>query len=241
MTTSGGTDEDGQCTVVVTANKNTALDEHVIAIALKGPATADNADTTATVTVVGKPVTAVFVDAPTTLPLNDDQPITIRLLDANGDAVANGVAVKVQATGDGLVIGEGKTAGDNGEVTRTVIATAADDQGLITLVVSVGDAVIGQRNFEVGAMVDAAPVTVDAFAPAIAAAGQTFTSYSGGTVAELMGALAAAGATSATAALADGSTVTVIVGAPGFVNADFNAAFSNGVPAPTVLAVRSLN
>ena len=143
------------------------------------------------------------------------------------------LGVDVQATGDGLVIGEGKTAGDNGEVTRTVIATSADDQGLITLVVSVGDAVIGQRNFEVGAMVDAAPVTVDAFAPAIAAAGQTFTSYSGGTVAELMAALAAAGATSATVTLADGSTVTVIVTPLAFVNADFNAAFSNGVPAGT--------
>ena len=35
------------------------------------------------------------------------------------------------------------TADDTGQVTRTVIATAADDQGLITLVVSVGDTVLG--------------------------------------------------------------------------------------------------
>ena len=56
-----------------------------------------------------------------------------------------------------------------------------------------------------------------------------------------MAALAAAGATSATATLADGSTVTVIVTTLGFVNADFNAAFSSGVPAGTILAVQSLN
>ena len=63
----------------------------------------------------------------------------------------------------------------------------------------------------------------------------------GGTVPELMAALAAAGATSASATLADGSAVTVIAGAPSFVNADFYAAFPGGVPAGTILAVRSLN
>jgi hypothetical protein len=57
----------------------------------------------------------------------------------------------------------------------------------------------------------------------------------------LISALEAANATSATATLGDGSTVTVIVTSLAFVNADFNAAFPGGVPAGTILAVRSVN
>ena len=79
------------------------------------------------------------------------------------------------------------------------------------------------------------------FSPPIAAQGQTFTSYSGGSVDQLIADLDASEATSATATLADGSTVTVIVTSLGIVNEDFNAAFPGGVPAGTILAVRSVN
>ena len=86
-------------------------------------------------------------------------------------------------------------------------------------------------------------VTGDAggtFAPPLAAAGQTFTVFSGGTVAGLLTALSASGATSATATLGDGSTVTAIVTTLAFVNADFSAAFAAGVPAGTILATRAV-
>ena len=100
-----------------------------------------------------------------------------------------------------------------------LVTVIALDEGQIAIFALVDD-LSAHEVVAIGSVVEVA------FEPAIAAAGQTFTSYSGGTVAELMAALAAAGATSATATSADGSTVTMIVTTLGFVNADFNAAFS---------------
>ncbi len=65
------------------------------------------------------------------------------------------------------------------------------------------------------------------------------TRFGGGTVPQLLEALADAGATSATATLPDGSTVTLIVTGLDFVNLAFASAFPNGVPPGTLLFVRA--
>ena len=193
-----------------------------------------------TITVVGKPA-SVSIAAPESIEPLAAGVVVVSVRDANGNPVPAGTGVSIAATGDGAIIrSERMTVGDRGDASVTVIAAAKDTGGQIAIFALVGD-LSAHTIVTVGAVVEADPVPVAAFAPAIAAAGQTFTSYSGGTVPELMAALAAAGATSASATLADGSAVTVIAGAPSFVNADFYAAFPGGVPAGTILAVRSLN
>ena len=211
--------------ILVTADSDTALGEHVIEV------TASGKKATVTITVVGPPA-SVSITAPESIEPLELGEVLVSVSDAAGRPVPAGTSVSIAATGDGTIIGANHvTAGDSGIVEVKVIAL---DEGQIAIFALV-DGFSAYEVVAIGSVVEAA------FAPAIAAAGQTFTSYSGGTMAELMAALALTTATSATAALADGSTVTAIVGSPAFVNADFNAAFSSGVPAGTFLAVRSLN
>ena len=219
--------------LIFEANAMTELGDHVIELSIDGKTA------TVTITVVGKPA-AVSITAPKSIEPLAAAAVLVSVRDADDRPVPAGTKVDIAATGDGAIISDAHlTVGDSGDVSVTVIAADKDTGGLIAIFALVEGVEAAHAVVAVGAVVEPDPAPVDAFETAIAAAGQTFTSYSGGTVPELMAALADTTATSATAALADGSTVTVIVGAPAFVNADFNAAFSNGVPARTVLAVRS--
>ncbi len=221
--------------IIFEADAKTALGDHVIELE------ADGKKTTVTITVAGKPA-SVSIAAPESIEPLAAGIVLVSVRDADDNPVPAGTDVNIAATGDGAIIrSEHKTVGDSGDVSVTVIAADKDTGGLIAIFALVGDDLSAHAVVLVGSVVEPDPVPVAAFVPTIAAAGQTFTSYSGGTVADLMAALAAAGATSASATTADGSTVTVIVTTLGFVNADFNAAFSSGVPAGTILAVRSLN
>ena len=211
--------EDG--TFVFTANAKTKLGKHVIELTAIG-----GKKTTVTITVVGKPA-SVSIAAPESIEPLAAAVVMVSVRDADDRPVPAGTKVDIAATGDGAIIRSAQTTGgDSGNVSVTVIAADKDTGGLIAIFALVDGVEAAHALVAVGAVVEPDPVPVAAFAPAIAAAGQTFTSYGGGTVAELMAALAAAGATSASATTADGSTVTVIVTTLGFVNADFNAAFS---------------
>ncbi len=79
-----------------------------------------------------------------------------------------------------------------------------------------------------------------AFTPTIAPFGWTFTIYCGGTVAQLIAALDAAGATTAHTTLIDGHRVTGVATALPFPNDKLRASYPNGIPASTILAIRSL-
>lgn len=87
----------------------------------------------------------------------------------------------------------------------------------------------------IGMVTDVTDVPSGGFTPA-AGPGATLASYGGGSVAQLEAELLEIGATSA-AATVDGSFVVLIVGAPAFVNAEFNAAFASGFSADTPMLV----
>jgi hypothetical protein len=142
--------------------------------------------------------------------------------------------VKAAATGSGIVIDTTPPISDDGTIAVRVIVE--DLGGNVVKVVATVGGVMGSHNVVVGA-----GTAGGSFSPAIAPQGQTFTVYGGGDVTALLAALASASATSATASLGDGSTVTAIVTELSFVNADFVAAFPTLVPQGTILAVRSVN
>ena len=85
-------------------------------------------------------------------------------------------------------------------------------------------------------MVDVpAPTMGEGFAGALAP-GVTLTTYGGGTVAQLEADASTAGATSVSVT-DSGTFVVLVVGAPSFVNEDFDNLFPDGVPANTVVLV----
>jgi hypothetical protein len=67
-------------------------------------------------------------------------------------------------------------------------------------------------------------------------AGFNISQYNGGTVAEMAADAAAAGATTVSVTV-EGGFLTYVVGAPAFVNAAFEANFTDGIPAGTGVLV----
>ena len=151
---------------------------------------------------------------------------------------ASGIGIGV--TGAGIIALPAGAVVAAGVITVNVVVEDQTGNTVLVRVTNLAGTVIGTHMVIVHMVI----VTGDAggtFAPPIAATGQTFTVYSGGSVAGLITSLGGATATSGTAnnPLAAGTTVTVIVTTLAFVNADFNAAFPGGVPTGTILAVRA--
>jgi len=151
----------------------------------------------------------------------------------------------VGVTGAGLLApGPAGAIGAQGLITVNVIGEDQQGNSIAVVVANASGSIQAQHNVqitpEVGAGGSIGGSGTGVFSPVVAPQGQTFTTFSGGSLQSLLSALQAAGATSATATLPNGSTVTAIVTTLSFVNADFSAAFPT-IPAGTIFAVRSLN
>jgi hypothetical protein len=224
----------GFCNIVVEEDTATGASPEgvqTVQVSLNLPfVTADSQD----IELVGAAAAVTFVSQTPESPANlDTVSVTFICTTAGGLACLPGDAAAA-ATGAGIIIDTTPAIGADGLFTVQVIVE--DLGGNVVKVLATVGAVSGDHNIVVGAGIGGGGT----FSPPIAPAGQTFTVYSGGTVEGLIADLSANDATSATATLGDGSTVTVIVTTLIFVNADFSAAFPT-VPAGTILAVRSVN
>lgn len=180
-----------------------------------------------------------------TVPALEQFSVVFRCTTPGGLDCLPGPVPFVGITGAGLLApGPAGAIGAQGLITVNVIAE--DQQGnSIAIVVANASGSIQASHVvtitpEVGGDINMGGGGAGVFSPVVAPQGQTFTTFSGGSLQSLLSALQAAGATSATATLPDGSTVTAIVTTLSFVNADFSAAFPT-IPPGTIFAVRSLN
>lgn len=205
----------------------------------------DNGNITGTMTftVVKAPATLSIADIGT-IGLGASVPVAITCLDADGKACPSGTFINVNVSNANL-IAQNPVTGTTGTSVSADLRT--NDSGVATInligvtagstnVVANTGTVTAVKAATVGATTTPAPTpgTGGTFSGGtIAPAGVSIVSFTG-TTAQLNTAGATAKAVSVTATVG-GKMITFVVGAPDFVNAEFNAAFPTGLSGTLVI------
>ncbi|MQA00897.1 MAG: hypothetical protein GEU80_16515 [Dehalococcoidia bacterium] len=176
----------------------------------------------ATVTIGGVDAETVTVAGSASETGGEVDTITVTALDEDGNPVPDGTAVSV-----------GVSAGVAFACTTTVngVATCSyTPPGVAQTVTAVATVTgtTGTTTFEAGGEV----VGDGSFTGTIPSSGVALVTFNGGTVAQLAAAAQAEGVLSVSATVG-GEFIVYIVGAPAFVNAEFNSTFSAGLEAGT--------
>ena len=206
---------------------------------------ANNATITGTMTftLVKAPASLTVSDV-SALGLGESKPITITCKDADGNACPSGTLVNVNVSNANLIAQTASTG-----TTGTALTDAATNDAGTTTVNLIG-VTPGSTNIvvNVGTVTAVKAVTVGSTATTPPPAAGTGGTFSGGTIApagvsivsftgttaQLNTSGAAAKAVSVTATVG-GKMITFVVGAPDFVNAEFNAAFPTGLSGTLVI------
>ena len=235
-----GTNADGKCVVYVSApkkgvgdaEKNATRGEHTLNFQISS-----TLKVSAVIEVAGSP-SSITTDAPAMVDPASVTKITVSVWD-DEDVLVGITDVKVRKVGgDGLIedAGDGGTeATSDGQSTFTFIAPSA--VGSSEILITAGDA-----ETRVSLQIGETEAPPEPSAPSLdrtpASTGYTLVNFSGGSVAELDAALAAACGSSAAAYATNlGEYVGYLVGAPAVVNRAFNDLFADGIPANTPLLV----
>ena len=230
-----GTNKDGKCVISVSAPKGATAGEHTVNVTLaRLPKAALKA--APTVQVVGKPA-SLTIAAPDSVDSRGEADITISVYDEAGNVAAPNKVTVRRIEGDGLIEPNEKTT-KNGVAGFKFFAPTS---GAVVISASVGSGANLVREFHT-ITVGVEEEVVEPKAPSLdrtpASTGYTLVIFSGGTVAELDAALAAACGDSAAAYATNlGAYVSYLVGAPAVVNRAFNDLFADGIPDDTPLLV----
>ena len=244
---STGTNDDGQCIVMVTApadlDATTSVDETATrGINTLNFALGDKISAEVEIEVAGA-AASIESDAPESVAELSDTKITVTVRDDEGVLVGETDINVIKVAGAGLA--EGPATKDmaqtkNGSATFTYAAGLEDDVVFRVIAGSGDNAVRDTIRLQVGEPVEDEPDPPPSLSPAPSATGITLVNFSGGSVEELGTAVTTAcgGGGSAYATDYQGNWVSYIPAAmiPA-VNATFGALFSDGVPANTPLLI----
>lgn len=222
----------------------TAVPGTVYTITASAPTTTGTTTNSLTVTIgdtfsASSTAATVTVTAPD-VAVNGVSTITVDVLGLNGKAVGDGTSVTlVTSAGAVANITNGQPTGPNpaftvnGKASFTFVAPSTAGSVNATALISTRTT---SKTFSVGGTTPTTPPTTTGGSfsgGTIAASGVSIVSFTG-TTAQLNTAGAAAKLVSVTATVG-GKMLTFVVGAPDFVNAEFNAAFPNGLSGTLVI------
>lgn len=208
-----------------------------VTVTAKNITTTTVADVTAKLTAAGKPA-AVTASVANNI-------ITVEVKDGAGNLVADGTPVSFAIAGTAGVVSSVCTVTSGGKATTTVALTGAS--GNVVVSASFNEtggaptcAAVGAQQIAITVAVGAGstptptPGTSGSFSGGtIAPAGVSIVSFTG-TTAQLTTAGTAAKVVSVSATV-NGKMITFVIGAPDFVNAEFNAAFPTGLNGTLVI------
>ena len=243
---STGTDDAGQCAVQVNAtadtpgtatNEASARGVHTLTFEI-----GDDITASVEITVAGGPAT-ISSDAPDYVDELSDTTITVTVRDDEGVLVGETDINVIQVSGDGLTEGAATmmdATTKNGSATFSYAAGLAGDVVLRVIAGSGDSAIRDIITLSVGMPAEEPEPSAPSLSlQQVTTQGTSLATFSGGSIDELGSALeAACGAGGAAWALDQyGDWKPYRPSAPSLVNRDFNAIFSAGVPAGTVLFI----
>ncbi len=243
---SSGTDDDGQCIVMVTApaeDEDTAGDQAATrGINTLNFALGDKISAEVEVEVAGA-AASIESDAPESVDPLSDTTVTITVRDDEGVLVGETAINVIKVAGDGLA--EGKATAEGAKTTdgSAQFSYAAGLEGQVVFRViagSGGSAVRDIITLQVGVPVEEPPPAPPSLSKVPSPTGVTLLTFSGGTVAELGTAVTTACSGGGTVYATDyqGRWVSYIPAAMiAALNASFEALFPAGVPAGESLLV----
>lgn len=237
-----GTNDKGQCVVHVTApedttdaTKNATRGEHTLNFAI------GTIKASATIEVAGKP-SSITTDAPAMVDAASVTEITVSVWD-DEDVLVGITDVRVRKVGgDGLIEDQGDGGSEmtsDGQSKFTFIAPSA--VGSSEILITAGDAET-RVTLQIGEQPEdppPPPPPAPSFNKTPSATGFTLVSFSGGSIDDLAGVLAAECGDGGRAYATDyqGNYVSYIPSAPAVVNAAFEALYADGIPANEALLV----